>query len=116
MTLNRPAGPGAFRFRKVSRVRPKGISVLSIAAHLPLSGGRVAGARVAYGAMAPTPIRAKAVERALEGRTLDAAGIASALAVAAEGTNPATDAIASAWYRREVVAVHLRRLLLNEPE
>ena len=116
VTLNRPAGPGAFRFRKVSRVRPKGISVLSIAAHLPLSGGRVAGARVAYGAMAPTPIRAKAVERALEGRTLDAAGIASALAVAAEGTNPATDAIASAWYRREVVAVHLRRLLLNEPE
>jgi xanthine dehydrogenase small subunit len=116
VTLNRPAGPGAFRFRKVSRVRPKGISVLSIAAHLPLSGGRVAGARVAYGAMAPTPIRAKAVERALEGRTLDAAGITSALAVAAEGTNPATDAIASAWYRREVVAVHLRRLLLNEPE
>jgi CO/xanthine dehydrogenase FAD-binding subunit len=115
VTLNRPAGPGAFRFRKVSRVKPKGISVLSIAAHLPLSGGRVAGARVAYGAMAPTPIRAKAVERALEGRTLDAAGIASALAVAAEGTNPATDAIASAWYRREVVAVHLRRLLLNEP-
>jgi xanthine dehydrogenase small subunit len=116
VTLNRPAGPGSFRFRKVSRVRPKGISVLSIAAHLPLSSGRIAGARVAYGAMAPTPIRAKAVERALEGRTLDAAGIASALAVAAEGTNPATDAIASAWYRREVVAVHLRRLLLNEPE
>jgi CO/xanthine dehydrogenase FAD-binding subunit len=114
VTLNRPASPGAFRFQKVSRVRPKGISVLSIAAHLPLSGGRIAGARVAYGAMAPTPIRAKAVERALEGRTLDATGIASALAVAAEGTNPATDAIASAWYRREVVAVHLRRLLLKE--
>ena len=90
--------------------------MLSIAAHLPLSGGRATGARVAYGAMAPTPIRAKAVERALEGRTLDTAGIASALAVAAEGTNPATDAIASAWYRREVLAVHLRRLLLNEPE
>ena len=116
VSLNRPASPGVFRFRKVSRVRPKGISVLSIAAHLPLSGGRIAGARVAYGAMAPTPIRAKAVERALEGRTLDTAGIASALAVAAEGTNPATDAIASAWYRREVLAVHLRRLLLNEPE
>ena len=116
VTLNRPANLGAFRFRKVSRVRPKGISVLSIAAHLPLSGGRIAEARVAYGAMAPIPIRAKAVERALKGRTLDAAGIASALAVAAEGTSPATDAIASAWYRREVVAVHLRRLLLNEPE
>ncbi len=63
--------------------------------------------------MAPTPIRAKSVERALEGRTLDAAGIAPAIAVAAEGTAPETDAIASAWYRREVVAVYLRRLLLG---
>jgi CO/xanthine dehydrogenase FAD-binding subunit len=61
--------------------------------------------------MAPTPIRAKAVERALEGRSLDEAGIAAAVAAAAEGTNPPTDAIASAWYRREIVGVHLRRLL-----
>lgn len=111
VTFTRPANPEAFRFRKVSRVKPKGISVLSVAAHLPMNGGRIAGARVAYGAMAPTPIRAKPVERALEGRGLDEAGIAAAIAVAAEGTSPATDAIASAWYRREMVAVHLRRLL-----
>jgi CO/xanthine dehydrogenase FAD-binding subunit len=70
--------------------------------------------RVAYGAMAPTPIRARAVERALEGRSLDVAGIAPALAAAAEGTTPPTDALASAWYRREVLPVHLRRVLLGE--
>jgi xanthine dehydrogenase small subunit len=87
--------------------------VLSIAAHLPMNGGRIAGARVAYGAMAPTPMRAKSVERALEGRSLDEAGISSAIAAAAEGTSPGSDAIASAWYRREMVAVHLRRLLLG---
>jgi CO/xanthine dehydrogenase FAD-binding subunit len=110
VTFNRP-NPEAFRFRKVARVKPKGISVLSIAAHLPVNGGRIAGARVAYGAMAPAPIRAKSVERALEGRALDESSIASAVAVAAEGTNPATDAIASAWYRREMAAVHLRRML-----
>jgi CO/xanthine dehydrogenase FAD-binding subunit len=114
VTVLRPASPDAFRFRKVSRVKPKGVSVLSIAAHLPLSGGRLANARVAYGAMAPTPIRARAVERALEGRNLDASGIAPALAAAAEGTSPATDALASAWYRREVLPVHLRRVLLGE--
>ncbi len=110
VTFNRP-NADAFRFRKVSRVKPKGISVLSIAAHLPINGGRIAGARVAYGAMAPTPIRAKAVERALEGRALDESGIAAAVAAAAEGTSPQTDALASAWYRREMVAVHLKRLL-----
>jgi xanthine dehydrogenase small subunit len=114
VSVPRLANPDAFRFRKAARVRPKGVSVVSIAAHLPLSGGRIVGARISYGAMAATPIRARAVERALEGRGLDAAGIAPALAVAAEGTSPATDALASAWYRREVVAIHLRRLLLGE--
>jgi xanthine dehydrogenase small subunit len=114
VTVPRPAGPDAFRFRKVSRVKPKGVSVLSIAAHLPLAGGRLSNVRVAYGAMAPTPIRTRAVERALEGRSLDAAGVAGALAAAAEGTSPATDALATAWYRREVLPVHLRRLLLGE--
>jgi CO/xanthine dehydrogenase FAD-binding subunit len=114
VTVPRPAGPDAFRFRKVTRVKPKGISVLSIAAHLPVTGGRIAGARVAYGAMAPMAIRARAVERALEGASPGVVGIAPALAAAAEGTSPATDALASAWYRREVVAIHLRRLLLDE--
>jgi CO/xanthine dehydrogenase FAD-binding subunit len=112
--IERPAQQGALRFRKVSRVRPKGVSVLSIAAHLPTSSGRIQGARIAYGAMAPTPIRAPAVERALEGRSLDREGIAQALAVAVDDCAPADDAIASAWYRREVLPVHLRRLLLGE--
>ena len=95
-------------------MKPKGISVLSIAAHLPMNGGRIAGARVAYGAMAPTPMRAQAVERALEGRTLDEAGIAAAVAVGGrrhQRRRPTR--IASAWYRREMVAVHLKRLLLG---
>jgi len=102
----------SFRFNKVTRVHPKGISVLSISAQVPVASGRVTGARIAYGAMAPTPVRAKAAERALEGRTLDAAGIAPAIAVAADGTSPTDDAIASAWWRREILPVYLRRLLL----
>jgi len=104
----------AFRFLKVTRVHPKGISILSIAAQLPTASGRVAGARIAYGAMNRTPVRAKAAERALEGRALDAAGIAPALAVATDGTAPVDDAIASAWWRSEILPVHLRRLLLGE--
>jgi xanthine dehydrogenase small subunit len=103
----------AFRFTKVTRVHPKGISVLSISAQLPFASGRVTGARIAYGAMAPTPVRAKSAERALEGHSLDAAGIAPALAVAADGTSPVDDAIASAWWRREILPVYLRRLLLG---
>ena len=109
VTVQRPRDPSGLRFLKVTRVKPKGISVLSIAA---VTNGR--STKVAYNGMAPAPMRALAVERALEGKTLDAASIAPALAVAAEGTSPADDAIASAWYRREVLPVHLKRLLLGE--
>jgi CO/xanthine dehydrogenase FAD-binding subunit len=112
VAFKRPA-TDAFRFSKVTRVHPKGVSVLSIAAQLPATSGRVTGARIAYGAMGQTPVRAKAAERALEGRTLDAAGIAPALAVAVDGTSPTDDAIASAWWRREILPVYLRRLLLG---
>ena len=113
IVVPRPA-QGTFRFAKVTRVHPKGVSVMSIAALLPLRSGRVAGARVAYGAMGPAPTRVPAVERALEGRALDANGIAAALAAATDGLDPPTDPIASSWYRREVAPVHLRRLLLGE--
>jgi xanthine dehydrogenase small subunit len=112
VAFKRPAND-AFRFVKVTRTHPKGISVLSISAQLPLASGRVAGARIAYGAMGPSPLRAKGAERALEGRTLDATGIAPALAVAADGASPADDAIASAWWRREILPIYLRRLLLG---
>jgi CO/xanthine dehydrogenase FAD-binding subunit len=107
----RPRDARAFGFLKVSRVKPKGVSVMSIAAHLPRDGGRLRGVRIAFGAMGPGPLRAQAAERALEGGSLDAATIARAAAAATEGLDPPTDALASAWYRREVAGVHLRRLL-----
>jgi CO/xanthine dehydrogenase FAD-binding subunit len=107
----RPQSPADFGFLKVSRIKPKGVSVMSIAAYLPRQGGRIRGARVAFGAMGPTPMQAGSVERALDGQSLDAATIARAAQVAVDGLEPATDALASAWYRREVAGVHLKRLL-----
>ena len=97
----------------MTRVHPKGIAVLSISAQLPVASGRVTGARIAYGAMGPTPVRAKTAERALEGRTLDAAGIAPRYCSRRRRHVPADDAIASAWWRREILPVYLRRLLLG---
>ncbi|MCF6112559.1 FAD binding domain-containing protein [Mesorhizobium muleiense] len=104
---------GGFRFLKISRVKPKGVSVLSIAAVLERApDGTVSSAHIALGCMADRPMRAKAAEKALLGRKLTSDGIAPALAVANDGTSPITDPIASAWYRNEVLPVHLGRLLL----
>ncbi|MBZ9841676.1 FAD binding domain-containing protein [Mesorhizobium sp. CA5] len=104
----------SFRFLKVSRVKPKGVSVLSIAALLELaSDGTVTSARIALGCMADRPMRALAAEKALLGCKLTPREIAPALTAASEGIAPITDPIASAWYRAEVLPVHLGRLLLD---
>ena len=107
----RPQAPADFGFLKASRIKPKGVSVLSVAAHVPRQGGRIRGARVAFGAMGPVPLQATAVERVLDGQSLDTATIARAAQVAVDGLDPPTDALATAWYRREVAGVHLKRLL-----
>jgi len=104
--------PGTFRFIKVTRVKPNGAAVLSIAAVVEEQNGAVSAARIALGNMADRPLRASAAEAALVGKPLTREGIAPALAVTSDGTAPADDAISSAWYRREVLPVHLGRLLL----
>jgi xanthine dehydrogenase small subunit len=108
--FSRPA-PGDFRFVKVSRVKPKGAAVMSIAAVIATKEGRISTARISLGAMAGTPVRAHRLEQALTGATLGPRDIERAVASAAADISPASDAIASEWYRKTVFPVHLRRLL-----
>jgi CO/xanthine dehydrogenase FAD-binding subunit len=110
VALQRPAD-AEFRFLKVIRRKPVSAAVLTIAARLPLKRGKVTGARIALGGMAPTAIRAFSVEAALEGQPLTQDAIRAAVAGAATATAPGDDAYASAWYRREILPVHLTRLL-----
>ncbi|WP_226782264.1 FAD binding domain-containing protein [Oceaniglobus trochenteri] len=107
-------GEGEFRFAKVSRIKPKGVSMMSLAAVLPgVGSGRLGDVRIAFGTMGPTPLRAKAAEQALRGRGLTDAEIEPALKVCCDGLQPADDELATEWYRREVAPVHLKRLLLG---
>ena len=53
VSCQKPLGADAFRYRKIARIKPKGGSVITLAAHLPVSSGRVLGARIALGSMAP---------------------------------------------------------------
>lgn len=106
-----PDPRGTFHFKKVTRVKPKGVSLMSIAVVLPRQGGRVDHPRIVFNGMGPRPVRSTHAERALHGHALDASAITRAAEAAAEGLDPPEDALASAWYRREVAGVHLRRLL-----
>jgi CO/xanthine dehydrogenase FAD-binding subunit len=107
----RPRDLRAFGFLKVSRIKPKGVSVMSFAVHLPRDAGRLRGVRIGCVGLGAAPLRAASAERALEGGTLDAASIARAAQLVTDGLEPPTDALATSWYRREVAGVHLRRLL-----
>ena len=87
------------------------ISAISIAAGGVLEGRKLTHVRVAFGAVAPTPIRAPRTEAALEGRALDAAVLDAAAETALAEIHPISDVRASDWYRRELVRNMLKRVL-----
>lgn len=113
VVVPRPDGED-FRFMKATRVRPKGVAIVSIAVLMQLRLGRVETARVAFGAMGSAPGRARSVEAALQGADLDQRGVAGALDLVRGDIAPRDDALASAWYRQEIAPVYLRRLLLQK--
>lgn len=108
-----PAPPAGFRgaFVKFGERPALDISTVSLGVGAVTTGGRWGHVRIALGAVAPTPIRARGAEATLEGAELGAAGIAAALRAAEEDIRPISDLRASEWYRRELVHNLLRRAL-----
>ena len=75
------------------------------------SDGRLHGVRLALGAVAPTPLRARRAEALLEGKVLDDALAGAAARAAADEAQPIDDVRASAWYRKELLHNMTRRML-----
>lgn len=73
------------------------------------SNGTIEGARVAFKNMGQTPIRASAVEAALQGAPRDA--VAQAAEQADEGTDPPGDTYATPDFRRHLARVLTARAL-----
>ncbi|MEA2010696.1 MAG: FAD binding domain-containing protein, partial [Actinomycetota bacterium] len=72
--------------------------------------------RVAFGAVAPTPIRSTRIEDALRGRPLDDSLVADAAAMVRGEISPITDIRASAEYRTRMTEVMLKRGLVAATE
>ena len=88
--------------------------LVGVAALVVLDGaGRCQDIRLALGGAAPTPIRAKGAERTLRGETLTDAAVRAAADVAAQQADPLTDLMGSADYRREMIRVWVRRLMIR---
>lgn len=99
-----------FACYKISKRRDEDISSACGAFRVALDAdGRVNAARIAFGGMAATPKRAKAVEAALVGRPWTADVVEAAIAAFATDYQPLTDMRASAEYRLLVAQNLLRR-------
>jgi CO/xanthine dehydrogenase FAD-binding subunit len=107
----RPAPDFRSRFRKAGPRPALEISTVSVAVGARVSNGRLSGVRVAMGSVAATPLRARHVEAALEGKLLDAATIAAAVEAAGQDAKPIDDVRASAWYRSHLVRVFVEEVL-----
>jgi len=98
--------PSIARFYKVSKRVLDDISTVAMAVTVWLDGDRVSNARIAYGGVAKTPVRAPAAEKALVGQAWSAHSLQAAKKTVAGVFKPIDDHRGSAAYR-QAMAVNL---------
>ncbi len=108
-----PSEEWAGGFEKVRLRRSGAISVASVAAMVQSDGATCLSARVALGSVAPIPLRAAAVEAALEGRRIDAELVMDCSRLVQQHISPIDDLRGSAEYRRWVTEAVVARTLLR---
>ncbi|HEX7940659.1 MAG TPA: FAD binding domain-containing protein [Gemmatimonadaceae bacterium] len=87
------------RFYKVSKRRFDDISTVAAAFALDLDGERVTRARLAYGGVAATPVRAMAAEEQLTARGWDDTAVRAAMDAVSHTLTPRSDHRGSSGYR-----------------
>lgn len=108
-----PAKGSRFAVWKISKRRDEDITAVLGAFDIRITDGRVEAARIAYGGMAATPKRAKAVEAALAGKAWTQETVEAALSAYERDFQPISDMRASADYRMMVAKNLLRRFYLE---
>ena len=105
-----PAGAGT-AFLKFLPQTHDDYATIAVAARISLDGDTIAQARVALGAAAATPLRARAVETALHGQPLTPPVIRDAAALVTEEIDPLADFRGSAEYKRDMAVVFTQRAI-----
>ncbi|MBW8486981.1 FAD binding domain-containing protein [Actinomadura parmotrematis] len=104
-------GPGwGVHYEKFHRTA-QAWAIVGVACAVRRVQGAVEDVRVALTNMGPVPVRASAVERFAEGRTLSRDALRAAAAHAADGTGPPADLHGSAEYRTHLAGVLTARAL-----
>jgi carbon-monoxide dehydrogenase medium subunit len=96
---------------KHGRRKAMELATVGVGVTLTLDGGACREIRIALGAVAPTPIRARQAEDSLRGGTLDDAAIERAAQTAMGECRPISNVRGSAEYRRDMVGVLTQRAI-----
>lgn len=105
-----PAHSGA-DYQRFALRGGQALAVVAVAARLVLAKGKIADARVALGAVAPTPLLVPACGEALKGKAPSDAAFTAAADLAAAAAQPLSDLRGSEEYRRELVRTLTQRAL-----
>jgi carbon-monoxide dehydrogenase medium subunit len=98
-------------FIKLGLRNAMAISVISVAAGAQLENGSIKEVSIAFGSVAPTPVRALKTESYLSGKALTEDVLNEAKKLVQTDISPIDDVRASAEYRRDVAGVLLARAL-----
>jgi xanthine dehydrogenase small subunit len=113
VTVPVPARGAFYGVHKITKRRDEDITAALGAFRVVVRGGVVQSARIAYGGMAATPKRAKAVEAALTGRPWTMETVEAALPAYEQDYAPISDMRASAEYRMLAAKNLLKRFFLE---
>jgi CO/xanthine dehydrogenase FAD-binding subunit len=113
LRIGLPSANHYARFFKFGARPALDISTISIGIAGTLNDGALSNVRVAFGAVAPVPMRAPRTEQVLEGKRLDPATIEAVARVARDEVTPIDDIRATAWYRKELIHNITKRMLAH---
>lgn len=92
------------------------LAVVGVAVAVTVQEGTITDARIALGAVAPVPMRAKMTEELLKGKARSEELLGQAAAAAAAESRPISDLRGSETYRRKLVGVLTKRSLRKAME
>jgi CO/xanthine dehydrogenase FAD-binding subunit len=93
------------RYLKLTPRKSMDLAIVGVAAVVVVEDGICNDIRIALGAVAPTPIRARRAENMIKGQELSDEVVEGAAKIAAEECHPISDHRASAGYRCDMVKV-----------
>ena len=100
-------------YLKQTRGRGADLAVVGVAAFVVMDREIIGDVKIALGAVAPTPIRAKKAEAILKGMKLDDKLLDESSQAASDASKPIDDVRSSADYRKRLVAVLTKRAVLQ---